>query len=220
MRFLVALTTLVMSALLGASSAAAEPNDTRAEADGPILSGTTYQGTIGTENNVNWWVFYTGATTQLDIALMGLGPEDCFGPYMNLTDTDGEIIEQSYNVNRNETEHILYTVGAGTFYVEVSPNNVAPCAGSEAVYRLWINASPALLSAPPYIPPPIQPSGSQSGVSPVRRARSRVSSLSSRLRRARGFRQRKRLVSSCATPNPRRRISVERYGLPPVSTTP
>lgn len=194
-QFLAVLAALGLGALLAASIALGS-NDTMAEADGPILSGQTYQGTTGTENDVDWWVFYTGATTQLDIALMGLGPEDCFGPYMNLTDADGEIIEQSYHVDRNETKHILYTVGVGTFYIAVNPYNVAPCAGSEAVYRLWINASPALLSEPPYIPPPPAPPspGSQTGSSAgCRQARSRVSSLSSRLRRAGGFRQRQRL---------------------------
>jgi hypothetical protein len=193
----IALFTLVLLGIGGvASSGTAQANDTRAEASGPILNGAVYQDTTGTENDIDWWVFYTGASTQLDIALAGLGPDDCFGPYMNLTDSDGEIIDQSYNVNRNETEHILYTVGTGTFYVEVRPNNVAPCAGSEAVYRLGIGSSPALLSAPPYIPPPAPPAvtspstgypsrgGSKRRTRGCQQAQRRVRTLTRKLRQA------------------------------------
>lgn len=199
----VALSVLVLLGIGGIASTTAQANDTRAEASGPILNGVVYQGTIGTVNDVDWWVFYTGATTQLDVALLGLGPDDCFGPYMNLTDSDGGIIEQSYNVNRYETEHILYTVGAGTFYVEVRPYNVAPCAGPEAVYRLGIGSSPALLSAPPYIPPPAPPVATSPstgypsrGTSPRRsracqQAQRRVRALKRKLRQANRLRVRR-----------------------------
>lgn len=190
---LAVLAFLVLGTLAGPSGVAIA-NDLRTEASGPILNRTVYQGTTKTSNDVDWWVFYTGGTTQLDIMLLGLGPEDCFGPLMNFTDANGAIIEQSSNVNRNEIEHILYTVGAGTFYVEVRPNNVAPCAGSDAVYRLGINASSALLTAPPRIPPPAPPSSSPGGVSRgCQQARARVASLSTRLRQATGRRQRNRL---------------------------
>lgn len=191
---------LVLGGFLSAASASAEPNDTAAGASGPIRNGVTYQGVIATENDFDWWVFYTGASTQLDIALLGLGREDCFGPVMDLYDSDGQVITgEDYPAERNETRHILRTVDAGTFYVKVGPYNIAPCIGSEALYHLWINSSPALLAGPPYIPPPAPPSESGShGTSPgrgsyaaaCRRTRQRISALSTRLRSANSRRQR------------------------------
>lgn len=153
------LLSAIAAALLAAfalGGTAAASNDTVVGASGPILNGQTYEESIATENDVDWWVFYTGASTALDVALLGLGPDDCFGPTMNLTDANGEVLAQSDEANRNETEHILYTVGPGTFYVQVLPY-LSPCVGFDARYRIWINSSPSLLSAPPYIPPPAPP---------------------------------------------------------------
>lgn len=189
---LVASVAVVLGALIGPTSAAAGPNDTMAGASGPILSGVIYDGTMGTENDVDWWVFYAEASTQTDIALMGLGPEGCFGPEMGLYDVNGRVITQaSGSAGRNETVHILRTVSVGTFYLRIEPSPLdvlTHCGfGPEAIYRLWINASPALLSAPPYIPPPPEVS------SGCRAAQRRVANLRSRLKRSRSRRQRNRL---------------------------
>jgi hypothetical protein len=56
--------------------------------------------------------------------------------------------------------YVLYTVGIGTFYVEVRPYNVAPCIGQDAKYTLWVTASPQLLTAPIPTPPPPPPPAS------------------------------------------------------------
>ena len=200
---ILAAATVLLVGLVGASGASAEPNDTLAEADGPILSGSVYEGTLGTQNNVDWWVFYTGARTQVDIALLGLGRDDCFGPEMKLTDDAGQVIEETDTpAERNETKHILYTVGPGTNYVEIKPYylNTSCGFGPEALYHLWINASPALLAAPPYIPPPpppppasvTTPTAPKPNRSAIRaaaecgHARTRVTGLMRKLRRARG----------------------------------
>jgi hypothetical protein len=188
----------LMIGLVGPSSALAEPDDSPAGAGGPIQSGGLYYGTIDTENDVDWWVFYSGGDTQIDVALTGLGPDSCFGPVMYLKDAGGQILAGSgYPANEFEIKHILYTVGTGTFYVEVFPYNVAPCIGPDADYRLWINSSPLLLAGPPYIPPPAPatmppPAASKPSRSATRaakecqRARTRVANLNRKLRRARG----------------------------------
>jgi hypothetical protein len=181
---------------IGAASASAEPNDTAAGASGPIQNGATYQDVIATENDVDWWVFYTGASTQLDIALLGLGPDHCFGPVMGLYDANGQVITQDdYPTEANETHHLLRTVAAGTFYVKVEPYNIGPCFGSEALYRLWINSSPALLASP-YVPPPPAPPAAGAPLpdhSAIRaaktceHARGHVAGLLRKLRRAHGI---------------------------------
>jgi hypothetical protein len=195
-------TALLALGLLGFPAAAiAEPDDGPAGAGGPIQSGGLYYGTIDTENDTDWWVFYTGGATQLDIALTGLGPDDCFGPVMYLKDANGQILAGSgYPANRFEIMHIYYSVGPGTFYVEVFPYNVSPCIGSEADYRLWINSSPLLLAGPPYVPPAPAPASAPAtrpdrsairAAAECSRARTRVSNLAKKLRRARGVNYRR-----------------------------
>jgi hypothetical protein len=190
---------LAVAFLVLPTGALGEPNDSPAGASGPILSGGLYQGTIDTENDTDWWVFYTGTSTQLDVALTGLGADDCFGPEMHLKDASGRLVAESgYPAERFEVEHILYTVGTGTFYVEVFPYHLAPCIGSEADYQLSINSTPSLLASPPYIPPPPAPAptpippAAKPDRSAIRaaaeceRARTQVSSLRKKLRHAKG----------------------------------
>ena len=177
------------------TGAAADPNDSPAGASGPLLHGAFWSGSISTENDVDWYVLYSGGSTELGVHLNSQGPDDCFGQVMALTDGDGQFLAgYGYPINAFETQHILYTVGIGTFYVKVSPYHVAPCIGPNAKYVLWATASPALLPTPPAIPPPPAPAVGKPGSSagpPVdmrcRNARTRVSNLKKKLRRARGI---------------------------------
>jgi hypothetical protein len=184
---------LVSGFLALPARAVADPNDSPAGASGPLLHGAFWSESISTENDVDWYVLYSGGSTELGIHLNSQGPDDCFGQVMELTDADGQFLANyGYPINRFETQHILYTVGLGTFYVKVSPYNVAPCIGSDAKYVLWATASPALLAAPPAIPPPAPAAGKPGGSTgpPIdmrcRNARTRVSGLKKKLRRARG----------------------------------
>lgn len=140
---------------LAASGATADLNDTPAGASGPLLQGAFWGGSIGTENDVDWYVLYSGASTELGVHLSSQGPDDCFGQVMELTDGSGRFLAgYGYAINSAETQHILFTVGVGTFYVKVSPYNVSPCIGQEARYTLWATAWPQLLAAPPPTPAP------------------------------------------------------------------
>jgi hypothetical protein len=183
--------TLGLSGLAAPSGVGAN-DDLRTEANGPMANGRIYQDTIGTENDVDWWVFYTGTSTAVDVALMGLGPEDCFGPKAILTDGNGERLSEGGRAERNQTQHILYTVPAGTSYIQVVPVGAFACSGPDAVYRVWVNASSTLLAIPPYIPPPPAPVTTPTDRSAIRAAKAcehaqgRVSGLARKLRRARG----------------------------------
>jgi hypothetical protein len=213
---LMASLALLMGALLappgGTSSARADANDTAAGALGPILNGQTATGTIGTENDVDWWLFHASSGTEADIALQGLAPESCFGPEATLTDANGtELASTSYPADRNETTHIHRTVGPGTFYLKVAPYylDVLYCSGfgTEYQYRLWIDSSPSLLSSPPYIPPPPAPTttmpshaeGSSGPSTSCRYAQQRVAALSRALRRARHASDRRRIRRNLRT---------------------
>ncbi len=204
------LTALAAIMLCGLSPAAAwaDANDTPAGASGPLLHGDFWSGSISTENDVDWFVLYSGASTELGVHLNGQGPDDCFGQVVELTDGDGQFLSgYGYPINASETQHILYTVGIGTFYVKVSPYNVAPCIGSNAKYGLWVTASPQLLTAPPYVlPPPASTttkpihSGGNSGPSAsCRYARGRATALSRALRRARSASDRRRIGRNLRT---------------------
>lgn len=193
MRGIPCLAVLILG-LCGTSHAWADANDTPAGASGPLLQGDFWSGSISTENDVDWYVLYSGASTELGVHLNSQGPDDCFGQVIELTDGDGRYLSHYSHINSSETGHILYTVGIGTFYIKVSPYNVAPCIGSNAKYVLWVTASPGLLTAPPYIPPPAPPSTPTTPNPSVIRAakdcehaRGRVAGLTRKLRRARGI---------------------------------
>jgi hypothetical protein len=197
---------LVLLAAAGAPTAAHgaayEPNDSADTATGPLQSGGAYEAAIETFNDEDWFVFYTTGITQLNISLLGLGPEDCFGPEMDLTNPAGDEIDETGNADRNETERILYTAEkAETLYVAVTPYNVAPCAGPEAAYRLQVDSSvPLGLTPPPpsFSPPPPapvtapKPQGSDSQAL-CSQARQRLARLKRQMRRANSRRRRQDL---------------------------
>jgi hypothetical protein len=169
---------VLLSALIGPASAAAGPNDTMAGAEGPVTG--SFTAAIDTVNDVDWYFIYAQASTQLDVAISGLGPEgSCQNWDLALRNSEGRELE-SVHVGFNQVRHILYTLQtAGTYYLEVTGFYC------EAVgyYRIDLAASPALLTSPPYVPPPPPPPSEPS--SACRAAQQRVASLRGRLRRAR-----------------------------------
>lgn len=189
-RATVATTAVALGGLASAVSAIAEPNDTMATAQGPATQSIT--GAISTENDVDWYFIYALGSTQLDIALTGLGPEtSCYRWAVELKDSNGYDLS-STTAGFNEVDHILYSLPTpGTYYLEVRG------VFCEAVgnYRIDLAASPGLLTSPPYVPPPppvpstttvpSSPSAARA-VKACERARTRVAGLRRKLRRARG----------------------------------
>jgi hypothetical protein len=182
---------VLLSVLIVPASAAAGPNDTMAGAEGPVTG--SFTAAIDTVNDVDWYFIYAQASTQLDVAISGLGPEySCQDWDLALRNSEGRELE-SVHAGFNQVRHILYTLQtAGTYYLEVTGFYC------EAVgyYRIDLAASPALLTSPPYVPPLAasqSPSGSPGGSPGCRTARRRIASLSSRLRHITNRRQRNRL---------------------------
>lgn len=185
----ITLAALIAGALLGPSSAVAGSNDTMAGAEGPVTG--SFTAAIDTENDVDWYFMYAQASTQLDAAITGLGPEEtCFDWYTALRDADGHELSSS-TTYFNRVNHIRYTLPtSGTYYLEVSGG----LCGDAGYYRIDLAASPELLTSPPYVPPPPPPPPPPSEPSSAcRAAQQRVASLSSRLRHSRSSRQRNRL---------------------------
>ncbi|MCX7570659.1 M4 family metallopeptidase [Tumebacillus sp. DT12] len=98
-----------------------EPNDTQASAYGPITSGTTYNGTINTSSDNDFFKFTTGASGAISLSLTSL-PAD-YDLY--LYDANGTQLARSWN-GGTSAESISYTASAaGTFYVKVIGYNGA-----------------------------------------------------------------------------------------------
>lgn len=179
----------------GAAPAAAEPNDTMATADGPILNGTVAEA-INTENDADWFFFYAQGSTQLDIALTGLGPEgSCSRWTVELLDSHGEYLSDA-RADFNQVDHILYTVPDPDTYYLKAWGGYCETVG---YYRLDIAASPLLLSSPPSPAGGDVPGvGSATRRAACQRAQRQVRTLKRKLRRAnrrraRGARARRRL---------------------------
>jgi hypothetical protein len=182
------------------SAARADPNDSPSGASGPLLNAESWTGAIGTENDVDWFVLYAQAGSEMEAGLVGLGPESCFGPEMELYASDGSLLsDTSGYAETYETKFIRRTIGPGTYFLKVFPyhldvlycNEFGPAYG----YGLVAVANPPLLSSPPYAPPPPQvpPAGTRTphGVRGehshdhgCRKAQSRVGYLRRRLRQA------------------------------------
>jgi hypothetical protein len=161
-----------------------EPNDTIATATGPLAGGSTYSEAIQTQNDEDWYFFYTNGTQQLDISFTNL-TNGCTNLILSLLNGNGEGVGSSYaRPDPNTTSHILYTAStAARYYLHV----VDPYDNPGCQYQLRVDPAGALTSQPPYIPPPPEVS------SGCRAAQRRVAILRSRLRHATSRRQRNRL---------------------------
>jgi hypothetical protein len=147
-------TTLSLLTVLpvAASSAQApyEPNESLAQAYGPLLGGTSYTAGWETENDADWYYFYAHAQAQLDISFMP--PSSASGAYCGnytpvLHDEAGRVLAEG-SVFRSG-DQILYTVrAAGRYLLELRP----PSAGCTYVFR--IDPADAVTVNPPGATPP------------------------------------------------------------------
>lgn len=118
---------VLLALVLSASARAAgeyEPNDSRETAYGPLAGGTLYTAGFETENDVDWYVFYIKAYSQMDFSV-GLVKEGscCRGTLVTLYDKDGEPVRSFYSGALNEVKHLYLTLGAGRYYLKVGSGN-------------------------------------------------------------------------------------------------
>lgn len=98
-----------------------EPNDSMSAAYGPISSGTTYNGYIGSSTDADWFKFTTGTTGTISLSLSNL-PAD-YDIY--LYDPSGNLVAASENAGTT-SESINYSAtSTGTYSIEVIGYNGA-----------------------------------------------------------------------------------------------
>jgi hypothetical protein len=155
-------------------AATREPNDSVADAFGPIAGATAYGGTIDTVNDKDYYELLVPAGKQLDVAVTKVG--DGCGPSIDaalFTDETGDDVRTA-TVNSNTTEHLTATPDFdSTYYLRVSGS----CAGNPYQFR----ADPAdALVRTFYVPS--TPTHHTS--SACKRARSKVKSAAKAYRKA------------------------------------
>src|SRR4051794_4630072 len=69
-----ALVCALLATAAVAVAAPYEPNDSFAQANGPLIGGQNYDAAIETSNDIDWYFFNTSAQRQLDIALSSTTP--------------------------------------------------------------------------------------------------------------------------------------------------
>ena len=116
------LASAAVLALPAAASAnpAYEPNDGIHQAYGPLAAGTTYDATISSDNDSDWYIVYVSGQGVLDARLTNVDQDTCCSiPSLYLRDQNGETLN-STSVSEGETESLPYTTpGPGVYYIEV-----------------------------------------------------------------------------------------------------
>lgn len=158
-------------------SAGYEPNDSIAAAYGPLSGGVTYAAGLETQNDEDWFTFYTNGQQQFDISFTNL-TNGCTNFIMSFVDTNGEELHY-VRPNFNETRHIQYTSPTSARYYL----RVYDLIGQTCSYQLRIDPAGALTAQPPTSSAPGSgstnyPAHSSGPSSACRHARNRVATLS------------------------------------------
>ena len=122
----------------------AESNDGIHIADGPLVPGTDFDGTIGSTGDFDWWIVHVSGAGVLDVNMNNLTDtnEGCCGLRFEVLDADGDTLN-SRSVSEGQTGTISYTTpGPGTYHVWTS-------AGANDRYRLTVNGPVTSGSRPP-----------------------------------------------------------------------
>jgi hypothetical protein len=146
-----------------------EPNDERATANGPILSGDTWNGSAETTNDKDVFVLYVGpGQTEIHITLTNLGGGDAshncilLGGYLGwrFGDNEGNVLvsqEEYEGIAPGSSGALNYTVtGPATYYYAVDADSCGLDTGPGSAYNFSIATNPPLLSTP-YEPPSSSP---------------------------------------------------------------
>jgi hypothetical protein len=139
MRWVVVLLVGMLLALSGSAAHAQapfEPNDSAAQATGPMVAGQTYSGAIETINDADWFFFLTTRQVQLDISILGV-------PGFMLRDANGFQLNVQVG-SPDAAGHILQTVGPGRYYLQVTPRFA-----EGETYQLRVDPPGALAEGPP-----------------------------------------------------------------------
>jgi hypothetical protein len=159
-----------------------EPNDSIAAATGPLGGAITYLAGLETQNDEDWFYFYTNGQQQFDVAFTNL-TDGCTNLIMSLVDANGEELHY-VRPNVNETRHIAYSSpGAAKYYLRVYD-----LIGETCSYTFRLEPAAAITTVPPPAPAPPAPGAPlpDHSAKACEHARGHVAGLLRKLRRARG----------------------------------
>jgi len=139
----VALGIATVMALTGTGTALAdgeyEPNDSLTQTAGPLAAGVNYEATQDTDNDVDWYRFYTGGQVQLTIT--GTVLTDTYGDCdLSLRDHTGDSLNYG-SINSGEFNTVKQTLyRPGIYYL------VIDCEYTGMRYRFSLSPGDATVS--------------------------------------------------------------------------
>lgn len=146
MRWLLIMVAAVGAALLGAGAAHAapyEPNDTFAQATGPMVAGQDYKGVIETNNDVDYFYFNVKEQRQIDVSLVRTSCGSSV--YAYVLDSDNRDADGASALGSGgSVSHSRFTTpGAAQYVVQVRSSGVG-CA-----YTLRVDPADAVIQQAP-----------------------------------------------------------------------
>lgn len=156
-RFIASLAAIAALMCAGAATALADqydPNESTAQAHGPITGGQDYNAAFDTENDIEWFYFNVSGEQQLDISYTPTTNEGKCDMYLALFDVDGRQITEGRYASFNETEHIRYSTPASGQYLlrALRSSGVYGCG-----YRFKVEPSAAVIKENPGVVATINP---------------------------------------------------------------
>jgi len=186
----------------------AEPNEFRTQTGAPLAGGLSYAGAIETQNDVDWYTFFTAGPSPIDVALTGVAEGASCWDAISAKLDDGDELSESRSADADETAHFRFTAPAARqHWVQVTG-----CEGSH--YRLQIDPASALAAGPPAPAPVVQQPAPVVRPQPSRRCRTaRVGKVRWTRAVAKTKRQLKRARSRPAKRQLKRKLAAQRRTL-------
>jgi hypothetical protein len=140
--WMLALACLAGLALIPSAASASgefEPNDSLLTSAGPMTGGVPINATLETDNDQDWYRFYTITRTQLDITMTGFSDAFSGCAELDLYNADGDNITGDNEVDGrlNQIQHLTETVPTGLYYVRIVQDVYDSCVGSPDNRYAW-----------------------------------------------------------------------------------
>jgi hypothetical protein len=144
--------TAVALLCVTSSASADDAGDDIAQATGPLVGGTVYNGTLETTDDVDWYVVYTNPQAPLDITITATGSQ-CSPVNASLLDADGKYVLsiQEATATSDQTAHLGPFTTASTssrYYVRVQ-SLLTGCSGD--TYQLQLTPATSVTTNSPLI---------------------------------------------------------------------
>ena len=137
--FAVAVGLALSMALAAPALADTEPNDVISQAEGPVSGGVPITGTLGTPDDVDYYVFYAASQQQLHLSVDDLTNPTSYCLEHKLYDSEGSSLPDDYTTAPGTNRYFValwnddYCDGARSYRFEVDPG--AAVVGGPALDR-------------------------------------------------------------------------------------